>query len=258
MESKIKSITSPLPDNMRKVEVLELEEGCTAGEAFHLMMNYPKLKAFKIAGVEYKRAQIGKLSSGDRLGGSGRRSEISFDIEWLTGGATPPTQPRRHFEALRAENNRRRQVDAARSDLERIINNPIPPVWYTDEPARETTAAERMIQEAVTAAPTVRTTYQTDEYRQLMERLMAENPAWNDIGDTPITPQRRETAGLANAQTAQPTPAQLQNLFMDPPPVIGGQWMINEDLNTPAPTPEEEDGLASGPSHDAPYGITPF
>lgn len=234
MESKIKSITSALPDNMRKVEVLELEEGCTAGEAFNLMMNYPKLKAFKIAGVEYKRTQVGRLSSGDRLGGSSR-AENTWDIDWLVHPAPPTRAPqtRAHFTGIRAENNRRRNLETAREYLERIAAMP-PPVWYTDNTAHERTAAEREVQNYIAAAPTARNTHQTDEYRQLMERLMAENPAWRDFGDAPITPQRAETAGLADVQTAQPTPDQLRNLFIDPLPTF-----INPPPTGPISSDEE-------------------
>lgn len=169
MEAKIKSIKTVLPDNMQEVTLLELEEGCTAGEAFNVLMSYPKLKAFKIAGVEYKRTQVGRLSGGDRLG------------HRPVGDVIPPAF--RHFEAVRAENNRRRNIEEARRQLDQLAGPaPIPPVWYTEEhvhaETNPTAPRTQGIYEQYINNPYRTARHTAPEYTTAMEWLIRDNPNW--------------------------------------------------------------------------------
>lgn len=102
MEAKIKSTKSALPENISSATTLVIDEPSSAGDVFHILTGYPKIKKVRVAGIDYKRDQIGKLTFADRLGnaatGMGTTTHEELRHIFLAGAGikgvpTPTPQP---------------------------------------------------------------------------------------------------------------------------------------------------------------------
>jgi hypothetical protein len=92
MEAKIKSTKSALPENISRATTLEIDEPSSAGDVFHILTSYPKIKKVRVAGIDYKREQIGKLTFADRLGNAatGMGATTHEELRQIfDGGAVP-------------------------------------------------------------------------------------------------------------------------------------------------------------------------
>jgi hypothetical protein len=155
---------SPAPANLKDCVILAIEEPCSSDDVYRITCDRPWIKKVSVSNRTYSRQEIANMGLGTRLGG------VDYDtlqVPTPTGDGgpiftepvRPPLQGEWQPQTTATQRNIFRRLDEEQGLAVPVTTAAAPQYYTTERMATRTDAA----------------------YREYIERLMRENPAWNNI-----------------------------------------------------------------------------